>query len=227
MKTAYIYKITNKITDDFYIGSTIQSLKSRFKTHKINAKLNKNGLLYDLIRENNIKNFNIELIEEFKYNVKEEIGIKERLYFKNLKPSLNMKMPNICITKEYGRIYRLFNKLDTTKFYIGSTIKNINKRLSDHQSASNNNTTPLYKYIKEQSRDNFSIEVVEDDIELENLIIRENYWINELKPSLNKNIFLTRTEKERDKDKYEKNKEKIKKRVNDRRVLKRAFTVNK
>ena len=75
--------------------------------------------------------------------------------------------------------------------------------------------------MREKGRDNFSIELVEDNIETENLIIRENYWLQELKPPLNKNIFLTRTEKERDKAKYEKNKESIKKRVSDRREIKR------
>ena len=45
-------------------------------------------------------------------------------------------MPNINSSKEYGRIYKLFNILDITKFYIGSTIKNINDRLGDHKSAS-------------------------------------------------------------------------------------------
>lgn len=32
MKTAHIYKIINTKIDDFYIGSTIQPIKNRFKT---------------------------------------------------------------------------------------------------------------------------------------------------------------------------------------------------
>jgi group I intron endonuclease len=196
-------------------------LKERFKNHRSNAKLGKKSLLYDLMSKYGIENFNIELIEEFNFNTKEEIGEKERHYFNILKPTLNMKMPNICVYKEYGRIYKLFNKLDETQFYIGSTTKCINARLSDHKSSSNTGTTPLYTCIRETGKDNFLIELLEDNIEISELIIRENHWIAELKPNLNKNIYLTRTEQERDKAKYEKNKEQIKKRVNERRVLKR------
>ena len=46
MKVAHIY---NTKTSDIYIGSTIQSLKARFKNHKSNAKLGKKSRLYDLI----------------------------------------------------------------------------------------------------------------------------------------------------------------------------------
>ena len=47
---AYIYKIINEKTDDIYIGST-NNLKNRFKSHKSNARLNKDGKLYDCMRE--------------------------------------------------------------------------------------------------------------------------------------------------------------------------------
>jgi len=46
-------------------------------------------------------------------------------------------------------------------------------------------------------------------------------WINELKPTLNKNTNLCITEKERDRIKYVKNREKILESVSKRRVLKR------
>ena len=221
MKKARIYKITNIKTTDIYVGSTIQSLKSRFKNHRSNAKLGKKGCLYDFIRKTGIENFNIELIEEFETYKKEEIGKKEKEYFIKLKPSLNTITPSISSSQNYGKIYKLYENLDSSNFYIGSTTNKLNIRLIQHQSASDEGTTPLYTYIREKGRNNFSIELIEDNIEINKLITRENHWIQELKPNLNKNIFLTRTEKERDKDKYEKNKEKIKKRVNERRILKR------
>ena len=221
MKTARIYKVTNTRTVDIYIGSTIQTLKKRFKAHRSNAKHNKPGKLYDCIRENGIENFSIELIEEFEIEKIDEIGVREREHYNELKPVLNMKTPNIISHRDVGSIYKVFYSLDSSQFYIGSTVKEIFARLRDHQSASTKGKTPLYTYMREKGRDNFSIELVEDNIETENLIIRENYWLQELKPPLNKNIFLTRTEKERDKAKYEKNKESIKKRVSDRREIKR------
>ena len=221
MKKANIYKIINTKTDDIYIGSTVQKLKSRFKNHKSNAINGKNGYLYDSMRKNGINNFYIELIEEFYFEKKEQIGLKEKEYFMKLKPSLNMKNPNVCIDKKYGRIYKLFYILNKIEFYIGSTTKKLNDRLIDHKSFSNNGTTQLYKYMRENGKNNFCIEIIEDNIDIDNLILRENYWIQQLKPSLNTNIYLNRTEKERDQAKYQKNKEKIKKRVNDRRIAKR------
>jgi len=173
------------------------------------------------MRENGIENFNIELIEEFEFTTKIEVGVKEKEYFTKLRPSLNMKIPNISVGKEHGRIYKLFNNLDKTQFYIGSTVKKLNGRLSDHKSASSKINTPVYIYMNTIGKDNFTIELVEDNIQVDNLIIRENHWINELKPPLNKNVFLCRTEKERDKAKYENNKEKIKQRVSERRTIKR------
>ncbi len=220
MKTAKIYKIVNTITEDIYIGSTIQTLKRRFTSHKSNVNLNKNNKLYNFMREKGVNNFSIELIEEFEFENKTIIGYKEKKYFEKFKPSLNMKIPNIT-RATCGRIYKLYCKLENNQFYVGSTVKDINDRLCDHRSASNKGTTPLYSYMREKGKNNFSIEIIEDNIEIDNLIIREDYWIKELKPSLNKNIFLTRTEQERDKEKYEKNKDKIKQRVNERRILKR------
>ena len=207
MKKGRVYKIINSKTDDIYIGSTIQTLKNRFKAHKSNAKLNKPSKLYDFIRKYGIDNFSIQLIEELEFEKKEQIGIKEKEHYMNLKPTLNMKIPNIILHRTYGRIYKICCNLESSQFYIGSTIKEIFERLNDHKSASIKGTTPLYTYIREKGQNNFSIELIENDIEIDNLIIRENYWINELKPPLNKNTFLTRTEKERDKAKYEKNKE--------------------
>lgn len=221
MKKARIYKISNTKTDDIYVGSTIQTIKNRFKSHKSNAKLNKNGKLYDLIRKNGIECFKIEILEEFDYTIKQDVGIKEKEYYERLKPSLNMVAPNVVKDVKYGRIYKLFNKLKVEDFYIGSTINTINKRLGDHKSSSNNGSTPIYTYMRDVGKDNFEIELVEDNVLIADLIIRENHWLQELKPPLNKNLFLCRTEQERDAAKYQKNKEKVKKRVNDRRIIKR------
>ena len=221
MKTARIYKVTNIKTVDIYVGSTTQTLKERFKAHKSNAKLEKTGKLYDCIRENGIENFTIELLEEFHILSKEDIGLKEKEYYTTLRPSLNSIAPAVSSSKVIGRIYKVYEKIDNANFYIGSTTNDLNIRLIQHQSASMKGKTPLYTYIREKGRNNFVIELVEDNIEIENLIIRENDWLYKLTPPLNKNIFLTRSEKERDKAKYEKNKEKIKNRVNERRKMKR------
>jgi hypothetical protein len=220
---AYIYKITSSKTTDFYIGSTIQELKNRFKTHKSDAKLGKPKKLYDCMRHYGIENFIIEVVEEFEIDNKydKKIGEKESYYYHKLNPTLNMITPRISETREYGRIYRISYKDDEKSFYIGSTQKELNDRLSAHKSASINGTTPFYKFMRDNGRDNFSIECIEDNILVDQLIVRENYWINELKPTLNKNTNLCITDQERDKIKYIKNKEKILERVDKRRLLKR------
>ena len=69
---AYIYKITNSKTNDIYIGST-NNLKNRFKSHRSNARLNKNGKLYDCMREYGVENFQIETIEELDVESKFDI----------------------------------------------------------------------------------------------------------------------------------------------------------
>jgi Uri superfamily endonuclease len=218
---AFIYKITNKKTDDVYVGSTIQTLKNRFKAHKSNANVNKPGKLYECMRKIGIEHFKIELLEVLDTDHKSSIGEKEKEYYDLLKPSLNMKCPNIIKDRKIGRIYHLSYINDEEYFYIGSTMNEIDKRLSDHQSASNSGTTPLYKFMTDHGKDNFGIKCLEDNVPISELIIREEYWIKQMNPTLNKNTNLTMTEQERDRLKYIKNREKRLKQVSERRLLKR------
>lgn len=81
-------------------------------------------------------------------------------------------------------------------------------------------TTPIYRFMREKGRDNFSITCIEDNVPVSDLIQREDYWIKQMNPTLNKNINLTMTEQERDRLKYLKNREKRLKQVNDRRLAK-------
>lgn len=219
---ANIYKITNCKTDDIYVGSTIQTLKNRFKAHRSNANLNKRGKLYECMRENGVEHFKIELLEILDTDNKSTIGEKEKEYFYLLQPSLNMITPkNLNMDKNHGLIYKVEFIKNKTFFYIGSTTSPIDFRLCQHKSASNKGTTPLYKFMKEHGKDNFSIECVEDNVPVSELIVREDYWIKLMSPTLNKNVHLTITEQERDRLKYIKNREKRLKQVSERRLLKR------
>ncbi len=157
MPLCRIYKIVNTKTNDLYIGSTIQELRVRFKAHRSNAKLNKNGLLYDCMRTNGIENFTIETVEEFEFSNKKEVGLKEKYYYEELKPTLNMIVPRVPEIIEYGRIYKVFNKLKIEEFYIGSTTESVKNRFYKHKSASNKGTTPIYLYMREIGKDNFAL----------------------------------------------------------------------
>ena len=219
---ANIYKITNCKTDDIYVGSTVQILKNRFKSHKSNANVNKSGKLYDCMREIGIEHFKIELLEEINTENKSLIGQKEKEYYDLLLPSLNMISPKIKnMDKNVGLIYIVKFMKNDSYFYIGSTISCIEFRLCQHKSASNKGTTPLYQFMRKRGKENFSIECVEDNVPVSELIVREDYWIKQLKPTLNTYTNLTITEKERDRLKYIKNREKRLKQVSERRLLKR------
>jgi len=220
MMKGIIYRIVNNQTDDIYVGSTIQSMKHRFKTHRSNANINKPGRLYECMREHGIMNFQIELIEELNIGHPYELGEKEEHYYNLLNPTLNMRSPIMKNRREIGRIYNLYWNEDQSYFYIGSTLKYLTQRLSDHRSASMKGTTPIYRFMREKGRDNFSITCIEDNVPVSNLIQREDYWIKQMNPTLNKNLNLTITEQERDRLKYLKNREKRLKQVNDRRLAK-------
>jgi group I intron endonuclease len=80
-----IYKITNKITNDFYIGYTASALEFRFKKHIQNAKDGYKTHLYNAIRKYGKDNFIIECLQE-DGNLNED----ESLWIGKLKPKYNM-----------------------------------------------------------------------------------------------------------------------------------------
>lgn len=80
-------------------------------------------------------------------------------------------------------IYRIINKI-TDECYIGSS-KNIKQRWYGHKCCSAWKRQPNFKLYKDMSQyglDNFIFEVIEETSSLRE---REQYWIDELKPSYN------------------------------------------
>lgn len=61
----YLYKITNLITSNVYIGITRSSICDRWKSHVYSARHNIKSTLYDAMRSYGIENFSIELLETF------------------------------------------------------------------------------------------------------------------------------------------------------------------
>ena len=104
-----------------------------------------------------------------------------------------------------GKIYRLVSNVDE-EFYVGSTCSILAKRLYEHKKDAERGILPAYKHLNEVGWDNISIVLIEEySCENKNqLERRERYWIETLKPTLNKTI-PTRTVKEW----YEDNKEKV------------------
>jgi len=84
-----IYQITNKITNDIYIGKTIHSTKVRYSRHKYTAfKSKSQTYLHRAMRKYGDNNFNITKLDEAKSLI--ELNEKEMLWIEKLKPKYNM-----------------------------------------------------------------------------------------------------------------------------------------
>lgn len=96
-----------------------------------------------------------------------------------------------------GKIYRLVNDIDD-EVYIGSTCDMLAKRKAKHKSLTiKAQNRKVYSHLNQIGWDNVSIILIENYPcnSIEELKARERYWIEEMKPSLNKYIPLrTRTE---------------------------------
>ena len=80
-----IYKITNNITNDCYIGYTSLTLEERFKKHRYNHK-NGDTYLYKAMRKYGFENFSIECLQE-DGNLEED----ENLWIGKINPKYNMR----------------------------------------------------------------------------------------------------------------------------------------
>ena len=88
-KAGKIYRITDIGYHTFYYGSTIQSLSDRMFDHKSKYKMWKHGTttshtrVYDIFDEYGHENCNIELVELFPCETKDELLKREGYYIQN------------------------------------------------------------------------------------------------------------------------------------------------
>ena len=115
MKISAVYKITNTVTNDFYIGSS-KDVKRRWKEHKIPSRWKQypNNPMYIDMNRYGVENFAFEVLE-----VVEESFLKktEQEFIETLKPTYNnnnAKGWNIERRKKYNKEY---NKSDKFKEY--------------------------------------------------------------------------------------------------------------
>ena len=104
-KISGIYKITNTITSDFYIGSS-KNIKLRWATHKSPSKWKQypNSRLYKDMSQYGRDNFTIEVIEETT-----DLRNREQYYIEQLKPAYNDRHAdgyNIERCKEHQKEYQ-------------------------------------------------------------------------------------------------------------------------
>ena len=91
--TVGVYKITNAITEDFYIGSSIEA-EQRWSNHKSSAKKYKDRLwgishLYRAMQKYGLDSFKFEIIEQCEFDVLRE---REQHYIDTLRPSYNCSL---------------------------------------------------------------------------------------------------------------------------------------
>ena len=86
-KISAVYKITNTITGDFYIGSS-KDVKRRWAEHKYLSKWNKypNKQLYQDMKEYGVDKFELEVIEEVELDRLKEA---EQYFIEKLQPIYN------------------------------------------------------------------------------------------------------------------------------------------
>ena len=104
MKISGVYKITNNITGDFYIGSS-KNIKKRWHQHKNPAfwKQHPNIKLYKDMAQYGRDNFTIEVIEET-----DSLKEKEQYWVDQLKPSYNVRRAN---GQDIGIYKQRYNRL--------------------------------------------------------------------------------------------------------------------
>ena len=111
MKICGIYKITNTITGDFYIGSS-KNVKQRWANHKCQSrwKQHPNSQLYQDMKKYGVDKFEMQIIAEVEADSLKEM---EQQFIETLNPtynSCNAKGLNIERCKETKKEYQKSDK---------------------------------------------------------------------------------------------------------------------
>ena len=85
--TGYIYRITNNITSDFYIGKTKFTIDRRFLRHKNASGRGSGCYLHRAMRKYGVGGFSVSVVEEVDM---ENINNRERYWIAQLSPLYNM-----------------------------------------------------------------------------------------------------------------------------------------
>ena len=119
MKISAVYKISNVITGDFYIGSS-KDVKERWTNHKCPSYWNRysNNPMYLDMQKYGVDKFEFEVLEEVEESFLKE---REQKFIELLKPaynSNNAKGLDIERQKEYQKEYKKeYQKTDKYKKY--------------------------------------------------------------------------------------------------------------
>ena len=162
-----IYKITNTVTGDCYIGSS-NDVKRRWKEHKKPSRWNDNpnNQLYKDIQEYGKDKFVFEILEEVEAGQLKE---KEQYFIETLKPTYNDRNANGLDIERYKESKKEYRKSDKGKeshkkannkyysqlcFYNGETLTLGALRMRFRKLGISNSTAEVKKYLLNKSKDN-------------------------------------------------------------------------
>ena len=107
-KICAVYKITNIITGDFYIGSS-KDVKNRWAAHKWPStwKEHPNNPMYIDMQNYGVDKFEFEILEEVE---SEQLKEKEQQFIETLKPVYNSNRANGWDIERYKETHKKANK---------------------------------------------------------------------------------------------------------------------
>ena len=113
MKISGIYKITNTITGDFYIGSS-KNIKKRLAVHKCQSKWNEcpNNPMYLDMRKYGVDKFEFQILEEVEESFLKE---REQEFIELLKPTYNQMNAKGWDIERYKESKKKYKKSDKGK----------------------------------------------------------------------------------------------------------------
>ena len=114
-----IYKLVNTVDNNFYIGSTKQSLHERLDNHISTSKSHPHRKVYKHICNIGWNNVRIELVENHPCNTERELVTRERYWYDVMAPQLNSCRP-MATDEEHKQL----KKLKREKYDIAYKAKN-------------------------------------------------------------------------------------------------------
>ena len=113
MKICAVYKITNTVTNDFYIGSS-KDVKRRWREHKKPSvwKRYSNSLMYLDMQKYGIDKFELQILEEVEL---EHLKETEQKFIETLKPTYNQMNANGWDIERYKKYMKEYNKTEKQK----------------------------------------------------------------------------------------------------------------
>jgi group I intron endonuclease len=156
-KIGIIYKITNDVDDQIYVGSTFGSLNRRWCYHKSRCKEGETTTrkIYKLMRTHGVEKFHISLLESAECNTLEDLRLCEQKHMDLLNPTLNSARAHITPelksknAVERAKTWAEENKERSDSLKHKSYLKNKEKYLEDSKKRYEENKEDVKKRVKE------------------------------------------------------------------------------